>query len=399
MAELNNTPQSHSLTRTLTRKIYGFLASSKLALALLIAILVSCVVGVTIIRGEQAWLLIFTAAWFNVLLVLLVVNITFSFMGRIWGRRLTLVSLGMLLFHMTFVVIFLGIVYNSMFCFHGNMRLSEGETLSNADLGSYDTYNHGRYFDKSKLKGETTLVMMHRDYKVGDENKIVAYEIVVGERGSREHGIIYITKNLNYSGFRYFPDREGYSILVMLHDDSGNAIYGGVIPLQSLLRSNRTYLYTTGTKYAPGSMLFPAPPETPLFYLQAVFHNSPADHRNGEATFSVWPHELHVEQSQAQQVQGHEEGHGIPMELAQPSTIARGRVPMGEMLQVGDYKLSLDEVRYWVAMDVRYDPGYPIILSSLWIGLVGMVITFIGRLRKRSSHLKSSEGPEPESNG
>jgi hypothetical protein len=47
-------------------------------------------------------------------------------------------------------------------------------------------------------------------------------------------------------------------------------------------------------------------------------------------------------------------------------------------------------------MTVRHDPGLMAILSSLWAGLGGMTLTFIGRIRlddKRSMRAKSS--PEP----
>ena len=68
------------------RRMYDFLASVKLAMALLIIILACCLVGVTIIRGERAWVLIFNTLWFNGILVLLVLNITFCFFGRIQRR-------------------------------------------------------------------------------------------------------------------------------------------------------------------------------------------------------------------------------------------------------------------------------------------------------------------------
>ena len=82
------------------RKIYKFLSSVKLAMVLLITILACCVAGVTIWRGAEAGRLIFGTLWFNGILSLLVVNVAFCFFPRMWGRRLTLVSFGMILFHL-----------------------------------------------------------------------------------------------------------------------------------------------------------------------------------------------------------------------------------------------------------------------------------------------------------
>jgi hypothetical protein len=45
--------------------------------------------------------------------------------------------------------------------------------------------------------------------------------------------------------------------------------------------------------------------------------------------------------------------------------------------------LSVKEIRYWAGMRVAYEPGKPVVLTSLWIGLAGMIITTIGRMFRR----------------
>jgi len=35
-------------------------------------------------------------------------------------------------------------------------------------------------------------------------------------------------------------------------------------------------------------------------------------------------------------------------------------------------------------MIVRYEPGKPIVLTSLWVGLAGMIITTAGRMMRSS---------------
>ncbi len=356
-------PRYHPVNK-IARKIYDFLASSKLAMFLLVSILACCVTGVTIVRGERAWALIFSTLWFNGLLVALVVNVAFCFFGRIWGRKLTVISIGMILFHLSFVALFGSIIYNSLFSFRGLIRLTEGETLRNGEQQSYDRIESGRFFNYSRLKGETTLIRMHKGYKVGGNDKRAAYEIEVGERGLKKQGIIYFTKHLEYKGFKYYPDREGYSILIILHDRRGRELYGAYVPLQSLKQKSDQYLYTTGTKDGPGSFLFPQDPLKPLFALQAAYHPSflKERERDGEAVFKVW------------QLDKADDDRTKPM--------VEGRARIGKKIKAGDYYLSVKEVRYWVGMSVRYEPGKPVVLTSLWVGLSGMIITFIGRMRK-----------------
>lgn len=359
-------PRYHPVHR-LPRKIYDFLASARLAMGLLVIILGCCVAGVTIWRGAEAGRIIFSTFWFNAILVLLVVNVACCFFGRIWGRRVTLISFGMILFHLSFVTILLGIAYNSMFYFRGNIRLTEGEALPSSDPHSYDSFTRGSYFSFSRIKGETKLVRMHSGYRVSGEDKRAAYEIAVGEGRNRKQGIIFITNKLTHHGFDYFNDREGYSLLLILSDRQGKELYGGHQPLQSITKKDGGFVYTTGYKdgaaVTQGTVPFPAPPETPRMALQVTYAPSKINDRGGESEFTVY----------------RLDATGKP-DFNTP--IAAGKAPIGGTFAFGEYQLSVQEVRYWVGMTVRYEPGKPIVLISLWTGLSGMIITTVGRMLK-----------------
>jgi cytochrome c biogenesis protein ResB len=365
MFDNNMSHPANKLFAVVVRKTYNFMSSTRLALVLLITILMCCVAGVTVISGEQAWSSIFNTLWFNCLLVLLVLNVAFCFFGRIWGRKVTMISLGMILFHVSFVAMLGGVIYNSLFYFRATIRLTEGETLLSSDLQSYDAFDHGRFFAFSKLKGETTLLKMHRDYSVDGADKQVAYEVAVGEGHSKIQGIIYVTHKLDHNGFDYFRDKEGYSLLIMLYNGLGKEIYGAHVPLQSLKQKDESFLYTTGSKERPGPIPFPQDPLKPLFGLQVAYRPSllKGRERAGEAFYQVW------------KLQGKDSG-------PRGHTAAEGKAAIGNRVNVGSYYLEAKEVRYWVGMNVRYEPGKPIVLTSLWVGLGGMILTFIGRMRR-----------------
>ncbi len=357
-------PRYHPMHK-IPRKIYDFLASSRLAMVLLVVILACCITGVTVWRGADAGRMVFGTLWFNAILVLLVVNVACCFFGRIWGRRITLISFGMILFHLCFVSIMLGVVYNSLFYFRGNIRLTEGESLPSGDPRSYDSFEQGRFFNFNRFKGDTTLIKMHAGYKVGKEDKRAAYEVSVGEGGNSSKGLIYITHKLSHQGVDYFNDREGYSLLLVLSDRNGQEIYGGHVPLQSIQQKNGSYNYTTG--YRDGEtvkqdvILFPPAPEKSLFALQLGYYLSKLEERGGEAGFTLYP----LDQK------------GQPVF---DKVLADGKAAIGRRFPAGDYQLSAKEVRYWVGMTVRYEPGNFIVMTSLWIGLVGMIITTVGRM-------------------
>lgn len=363
-------PRYHPVNRVL-RGVYDALASAKLAMFLLVAILACCLAGTTVYRDKKAWEMIFSTLWFNGLLVLLVVNVACCFFGRIWGRRVTLISFGMILFHLSFVTMFMGIVYNSLFYFRGTIRLTEGERLPSGDFQSYDESNRGRFFNISRIKGETELIRMHTGYKADGKDKRAAYEISVGEGPSKKQGIIYITRHLEYRGFKYFPEKEGYSLLTILYDRQGKEIYGAYLPLQSLKQKDDAFFYTIGTRDGPTIIRFPQEPQKPLLGLNVNYKPDPLKERAGEAFFLVYPRQK-----------------ADPKQEEKPT--ASGKAPIGEKFVAGEYQFSVKEIRYWAAMAVRYEPGQPIVLTSLWVGLFGVTLTTVARIFRK----KKTASPE-----
>ena len=357
-------PRYHPIHK-IPRKIYDFLASAKLAMVLLVVILACCVSGVTVVRDKRAWEVIFSTLWFNSLLVLLIINVACCFFGRIWGRRVTLISLGMILFHLCFVTMFVGIIYNSLFYFRGAIRLTEGETLPNGDPQSYDMINTGRFFSFSKFKGETTLIKMHTGYKVDGDNKRAAYEISVGTGPMKNTGIIYPTKNLEYRGFSYYPEKEGYSALAILSDKQGREVYGGFLALQSLrTKEDGAYIYTVGTKDGASVINFPPEPNVPLVALNVSFRPDKNADRKGDIYFDVYP--------------------VTPKDVKMSEKpLVSGKVGVGVPFETGTVTLQVKEIRYWTGMTVRYEPGKPIVLVSLWVGLFGITLTTLARIFKK----------------
>jgi hypothetical protein len=410
-------PRYHPVNRII-RKVYDSLASAKLAMGLLITILLCCLCGVTVYRGVIATEKIFGTLWFNGLLVLLVTNTACCFFGRMWGRRITVISFGMILFHLSFVAMFLAIVYNSLFYFEGLLRLTEGETLSNRDPKSYDSTRKGLLFSYSRLKGETTLQRVHRGFKVDGVDKHIAYDVSIADGRSIENGTIYINNKFTYKGVEYIRDREGFSLLAIANDKLGKELYGVFIPLQSYKQKDDSILYATGTRVKPGMINFP--PESgknAFFDLQLSYYmdNQKGKDRNGKVRFQVWPSPAaighnerqpdgsmgmgeagtvagHADSSPAVGTTGAGAGHsgnpsaGGMMQMGGDHTVkplADGTVNISEKLTFGNYQLFVPEVRYWVGMNVNYNPGKSFVLASLIVGLVGIITSTVGRMTRK----------------
>jgi hypothetical protein len=355
--------------RTALDRAYALLTSTKLALALLVAVLACCVVAVTLLPADRAWALIFSSLWFNALLVLLAVSSAAAFFTRIWRRKPTLFSAGMILFHLSFAALLGGVVFNSLFHFKGLLRVTEGETVPTGALESYDAAEHGRFFDFGRLRGEATLLRMHSRYTVDGKDKRAAYEIAVGEGDAKATGTIYITQDLEHRGVRYLCAKEGYSVLLIMSGRDGREIYGAHVPLQSLKQPGGGYLYATGSPAGAASFAFPPPPAEPRADVLVTFRPNTVVERAGDVGFEVTPLD-------ASGARGAER---------------TGQVSVGGTFDAGELSLSPREVRYWVGMDVRYDPGLTVILASLCSGLGGMVLTFVARVRQGTAKRRRFE--------
>ena len=105
-------------------KIFSLFWSTRAALVLLVLIFLSCVVGASLPSdvGKEA---VFSSVWFNLLLVLLIVNIVFCTFKRIKILRLSLI--GTTIFHLSLILLFAGIVYDQLFFLKEQSVLPKGK--------------------------------------------------------------------------------------------------------------------------------------------------------------------------------------------------------------------------------------------------------------------------------
>lgn len=340
--------------------------STKVALVLLVLIFLSCTVGVFLPPALSKGA-VFYSLWFNLLLVLLIVNIVFCIVKRI--RILRLAQIGTTIFHVGLVLLFIGVVYDQLFFFEGAIRLTEGETLSCADMASYDRTKKGRFFQTRKLEelGELYFHKLHPSYTAEGKERGVANEIAVGRNVQEgEKRIIYVTRPLKYKGFEFYRHRnDGFSPLFVLRDAQGKVLSGAYAPLQSIMQKDGTYRYRSGTASAPGSFNFPQAPGIPaVFRLQTVYYPDKIKKMTGEVSFQVWK-------------ANNEAKPGAPESSESSEELFKGKAAFGERVKVADYLISMDEVHYWTSINLNYHPGLTLIFGSLWVAFGGLNLTLI----------------------
>jgi hypothetical protein len=129
-------------------------------------------------------------------------------------------------------------------------------------------------------------------------------------------------------------------------------------------KEDGSYIYTTGTKEGPAAFNFPPEPLSPLLGMNLAYRPDKNAEKKGDIYFDVY--------------------RLIKTALKQPGKpLNTGKVVVGEVFDTGNYRLKVKEVRYWVAMSVRYEPGKSIVLASLWVGLFGVTLTTLARMFKK----------------
>ena len=339
------------------KKIFSLLWSTKVALVLLVLIFLSCVVGVFLPPsvGKEA---VFSSLWFNLLLVLLTINTVFCIINRV--KFLHLSKLGTTIFHLGLVLLFVGVVYDQLFFFEGQIHLTEGETLSCAERDSYDLVKLGRFFQADKLKklGDIYLDKVYIPYVEQGKERGIANGIAVGEdiqEGRKQ--MISVARPFKYKGFEFFrAEKDGYSPLFVMRDTRGKVIYGAYAALQSIKQQDGTYLYRSGRASLPESFVFPETPDrAPVFKLQTVYHPDKDKKMTGDVSFQVW---------------------GVKPDSKKASKeLFNGRAAFRERIKAGDYFLSMDEVRYWTSINVVYRPGLGLIFGSFWVAFGGLILS------------------------
>jgi len=230
------------------------------------------------------------------------------------------------------------------------------------DPNAFDEEYWGRFFSHAAMRGTVTLHKLHTEYKEGGLNKGVANEISIVDGDRIARGVIFPTRHLAFNGYKFFRDTDGFAPLFILYDRRGREIYGAYTALQSFQQQDKSFLYSTGSrKDGPGSAEFPQiSGMPPLFKIQFTYHLPKLESEIKKASFKVWEYDKDKKNGQGR-------------------LVCEGTAALGEKVYFGDYALSMADVRYWARMDVLYNPGQPIILASLWVGLGGLIMTTIGR--------------------
>jgi cytochrome c biogenesis protein len=288
---------------------------------------------------------------------------------------------GNLVFHTALVGVLLAVGVGGGFSYTGQRLLVEGQTFSNV-LGSYDSFNPGRWFSQSQLHGyNLTLDKFRTTYEQKNLNALgqaTDYNATVTARtkgGTPTTSDIKVNDPLSIGGTNVYLLGNGYAMHVTVRDGDGNVAFEDDVPF---LPADANYT-STGVIKVPD-----AEPDqlgmVGFFYPTAVkqatgaYASTYPDTENPLLTLQVYTGDLGLDDGVPRSVY-QLDTKGLTQIAGRTAADASIELKPGQTktLPKGAGSITFDGVKRYVSLDVHHDA------SQLWVAGFA-VLTVLGLL-------------------
>lgn len=346
-------------------KLYKLLASRRLALILLLFFLGTA--GLEVVLGlEQQGIRIYGSWWFIALSLLLLANLLTCTVQRGWllvrgrvGVRRWM-ALGSILFHLGLAIVTAGVMFDQLTLWRGRMYIAETQSVNLATQGEniWHGVRQGPWGEAGLEGVHLRLDRLSVGYYPQGATREIRGDVTIRDylTGQNSSGALKMNYPIRHRGVKFIITNYGFSPHFVLEDVSG--------PRPVVLAYSYVNLdffaggggNEDGFQPAPGLMLWAR------FYPSLVWEKGfPVSHTT--RLDNPW-FKIRLEQA------GQEEG-GKPAR-----TLHDGWLRPGEAMRIGDYRLAIDNLNYWLEIEASTERGFPVIVFGLWLGICGLVLRY-----------------------
>ncbi|MBT2503385.1 cytochrome c biogenesis protein ResB [Curtobacterium sp. ISL-83] len=277
---------------------------------------------------------------------------------------------GNLVFHAALVGVLVAVGIGGGFGYTGQRLLVEGQTFSNV-LGSYDSFNPGRWFRQTDLKGYNLRLdkfkTTYEEKNLHALGQALDYSATVTstEKGSAPKTTrLGVNDPLSVGGTNVYLLGNGYAMQVTVRDGQGKVAFQDVVPFlpedanytslgvikvpdaQPDQLGIQGFFYPTASKLSTGAFTSAYPDtENPLLSLQVYTGDLGLDTGVPQSVYTL-------DTSGLKQIAGRQaKAASIELKPGQTKT-----------LPAGAGSITFDGVKRYVSLDVHHDP------SQLWVG-------------------------------
>ena len=296
---------------------------------------------------------------------------------------------GNLLFHLSLILLLIGVAYGSLGGMKADVIVSEGETFTNVAT-SYDSLSTGSLFSIDDIPPFAITVKKFQAKYDLVTNAPLDYQLevsVVDKPGSPSRNeIVKVNKPLTFNATRVYLQANGYSPIVTVRNKNGEVVLRGPIP----------FLPQDGNLTSTGAIK--VPDMEPQLGFVAKFLPT-AERTADRGGFSTYPEALKPLLDLAAWSGDLGLDSGIPQSVYRINTEKLTQIGLAALapgdtwtLPGGVGSITFDGFTPWVNLQVVRDPGKSYSLMGGILILLGLLVSLFGRRHRIWVRVRSSDG-------
>lgn len=285
---------------------------------------------------------------------------------QIYAEKNRFHELGSILFHLSFVLLMVGIVYGKLNGFEGSAIIIEGDTWVEGHA-LYDTIREGLWFGEQH-KGFNVRV---DDYKVeyypsGAPSNFQTTLSVFDDGRKVKTRTVFVNGKLIYKGVKFYQSSYGWAPRVTVTKDGKVLADGPVVSLgQPTFSQGVVKIPAAGPPPNQVGIEFFFVPD-PVTAQGRVFGNSPIPN-DPTLYFRVYRGDLGLTVPQSV----------YSLDTTNLTLVTEGEVKLnGETEILDGLEVAFPELKEWTGLQISKDPGIPTIYTAFTLALIGVMVAF-----------------------
>lgn len=284
---------------------------------------------------------------------------------------------GNLLFHLSLILILIGVSIGSLFGMKGDSIVNIGERFTNIPT-NYDSVTYGKLFNEKKLspfviKADNFVAKYNPATNMPEDYTL--YVTVADKPGAKPiKRIIKVNSPLNFGSTAVYLQANGYSPLVTVRDSNGEVVFQGAVPL----------LPQDGNLSSIGAIKVPdANPQ--LGFVASFFPTYELN--KGKPATSSYPEALDPRLLIGAYFGDLQVDNGIPQSVYKLNTdkmtgVGTTSLKVGESYEFKEGSLTFEGYVPWVNLNIVRDPGKQIALIGGILAILGLLASLFTRHRR-----------------
>ena len=282
---------------------------------------------------------------------------------------------GNLLFHLSLILILVGVSFGALFGMRGEAIINVGERFINVAT-TYDSLALGKLTnEKSLAPFEIKLERFEAQYdpRTNQPRDYTAW-VTVTENGVTQKKVLKVNQPLTFGSTRVYLQANGYSPVVTVRDSQGNVALQGPVP----------FLPQDGNLRSTGAIKVPDAIPQVGFIGNFLPTNQRTQTQGSISIFpelldpkllvSVWKGDLGLDSGVPQSV--------YRLDTKNLERVGLGSVKPGETYSYPEGSITLETVVPWVNLQVVRDPGKNYALLGGIVAVLGLLSSLYGRRRR-----------------